>query len=261
VNIVYLKQDELRKQGLYTRPVDNLGSTEFTFTRFLVPYLSAYSGPAIFVDCDFVFDCDVAELLEQYDSRKAVQVVQHDYSPPKGVKMDGKAQLPYPRKNWSSMILWNTGHKDNRQVDPDFVNTATGQELHRFTWLRDSQIGNLSLEYNWLVGWYREGRDGYPKLLHYTEGGPWFKNYENCEYAEVWQKYRRFLEQDKKSPTVTPEMLTANPNIKQLVEDLVALRTDPHNLFHDLNMSDFVGRIDYIRKPTVMAILGWQFRR
>jgi len=255
VNIVYLKQKELRKQGRYTRPDDDLASTEFTFTRFLVPYLNNYDGPAIFVDCDFVFDCDVAELMEEYNPRKAVQVVQHNYTPPEGVKMDGKAQLPYPRKNWSSMILWNTGHKDNRKVDLDFVNTATGQELHRFTWLRDAQIGNLSPEYNWLVGWYREVRDGYPKLYHWTEGGPWFDNYQDCDYVAVWNRYKDLMQADKRPVSITPDMITANPTIKDLVEKLVLLRSDPHNLFHDHSVQDFINQIDYVRLPKIMAVL------
>jgi lipopolysaccharide biosynthesis glycosyltransferase len=188
---VPLKQSKLRNTGIYTREVDTLSSTEFTFTRFLVPYLAGYQGWAVFVDCDFVFVDDVKKLFDQADDRYAVMVVKHDYTPKEGIKMDGCKQLPYPRKNWSSMILWNCGHASNQQVTPDLVNSQTGQYLHRFQWLNDAEIGNLDPEWNWLAGWYREPQDGTPKAIHYTEGGPWFKEYRQCEYHEVWKQNLR----------------------------------------------------------------------
>jgi len=147
--VIPLKQDELREQKLYWRDVDPLSSTEFTFTRFLVPHLCDYKGWAIFVDCDFLFECNLEEIFAQADDRYAVMVVKHDYSPPEGNKMDGKRQMPYPRKNWSSMILWNCGHINNQKLTPELVNTETGQFLHRFTWLKDEMIGELSHHYNW----------------------------------------------------------------------------------------------------------------
>ncbi len=187
--VIPLKQKELRESGIYTRPVDPLSSTEFTFTRFLVPYLSDYKGWAVFVDCDFVFTDDVKNLFDQADDNYAVMVVQHDYTPKEGLKMDGCKQLPYPRKNWSSTILWNCGHPSNKQITPEVVNAQTGQYLHRFQWLQDKEIGNLKPEWNWLVGWYKEPQDGAPKALHYTEGGPWFKEYRRCDYHKVWKQY------------------------------------------------------------------------
>jgi lipopolysaccharide biosynthesis glycosyltransferase len=146
---------------------------------------------AVFADCDFVFVDDVKKLFDQADDRYAVMVVKHDYTPKEGIKMDGCKQLPYPRKNWSSMILWNCGHASNQQVTPDLVNSQTGQYLHRFQWLDDAEIGNLDPEWNWLAGWYQEPQDGTPKAIHYTEGGPWFKEYRQCEYHEVWKQNLR----------------------------------------------------------------------
>ena len=102
--------------------------------------------------------------------------------------MDGQIQLQYPRKNWSSMVLWNCGHPKNKTLTPELLNKETGKYLHRFSWLDDSEIGNLPPIYNWLVGWYKEPKDGVPKILHYTEGGPWFDNYRFCEYHELWKK-------------------------------------------------------------------------
>lgn len=255
VNIVYLKQDDLRAQGIYQRPVDDLGSTEFTFTRFLVPYLNNYEGWAIFVDCDFVFVEDVAELLALADRTKAVQVVQHDYTPPEGVKMDGKQQHPYPRKNWSSMILWNCAHKDNKKVTLDFANTATGQELHRFTWLRDKDIGNLAPEWNWLVGWYREVRDGYPKAIHYTLGGPWFDNYRDCEYADVWNRYRDSFEAGKFNQTIKISDLTLPAHYQDLLSQVLETQRDPTGRYYKHNIDDLVGRLNYIRKPVCFGLM------
>jgi lipopolysaccharide biosynthesis glycosyltransferase len=189
--VIPLKQKELRECGVYTRAVDPLSSTEFTFTRFLVPYLADYQGWAVFIDCDFVFVDDVKKLFEQADDKYAVMVVQHDYTPKETLKMDGCKQLPYPRKNWSSTILWNCAHPKNKGITPDIVNSQTGQYLHRFQWLEDSEIGSLKPEWNWLAGWYNEPQDGTPKAIHYTEGGPWFKEYRRCPYHKVWKQNLR----------------------------------------------------------------------
>ena len=189
--VIPLKQKELRESGIYTRAVDPLSSTEFTFTRFLVPYLSDYKGWAVFIDCDFVFIDDVKKLFDLVDDRYAVMVVKHDYKPKEGFKMDGCKQLPYPRKNWSSTILWNCGHPSNKQINTNIVNNQTGQFLHRFQWLDDSEIGSLPPDWNWLAGWYQEPKDGEPKAIHYTEGGPWFKEYRRCDYHKVWKQYLR----------------------------------------------------------------------
>lgn len=193
VDIQMLKQDILRERLLYARPRDTLASTEFTFTRFLVPRLTDYQGWAVFCDCDFVWLGDIKDLVAQADDRYAVMLVKHDYRPQNTVKMDGKKQEYYPRKNWSSMVLFNCGHPKNRWLTPFHINRATGQELHRFSWLDDSDIGSISPEWNWLVGWYHQPWDGVPKALHYTEGGPWFKNYADCEYSDVWLDYESQL--------------------------------------------------------------------
>lgn len=189
IEVIPLKQQRLRAEEKYWRDTDPLSSTEFTYTRFLVPHLTGYEGWAVFCDCDFVWTESVEELLKHADEQYAVIVVQHEHTPPEGTKMDGCKQASYPRKNWSSMILWNCGHPANAAVDLELVNTQSGQYLHRFNWLQESEIGNLSAEWNWLVGWNKELTDGSPKVYHWTEGGPWFKNYRNCEYAAVWWDY------------------------------------------------------------------------
>jgi lipopolysaccharide biosynthesis glycosyltransferase len=182
-----LVQKELRDAGWYTRPVDKLASTEFTFTRFLVPELCNFEGWALFIDCDMILTTDIAELFAQADDQYAVMCVQHDYKPKEGTKMDGQTQTVYPRKNWSSAMLINCGHPSNQQLDMDLVNSPeiNGAYLHRFSWLNDEEIGELDHTWNYLVGVYDDLEK--PKLIHYTEGGPWFENYRNCEFHQLWK--------------------------------------------------------------------------
>ena len=186
IDIKYLKLHELRQQGIYNRGEDTLGSTEFTFTRFLIPYLQDYKGWAIFCDCDFLWLTDIDKLFAQRDDKYVVMCVHHDYTPKEGTKMDGKQQSLYPRKNWSSMVLWNCGHPSNQVVIPSMVNKETGKFMHRFSWLKDEEIGSVSHEWNWLEGWYKEPIDGKPKAIHFTEGGPWFENCQDVDYADLW---------------------------------------------------------------------------
>jgi lipopolysaccharide biosynthesis glycosyltransferase len=190
-NVVPLKLTDLRYELTYTRPDDPLSSTEFTFSRFLVPFLNKYEGWAIFCDCDFLWLHDIDSLLNTVDDRYAVMVAKHDYNPKQKTKMDGKIQHQYPRKNWSSMVLWNCSHPSNKQVTPELVNTETGQYLHRFMWLQDDEIGEVPHIWNWLTDWYEEPKDGHPRALHYTAGGPWLKNYKDTAYADIWNRYHQ----------------------------------------------------------------------
>jgi len=185
--VIPLKQNELREQGLYWRDIDKLASTEFTFTRFLIPELAYYQGWALFMDCDMILTTDIKELFDQADDRYAVMCVQHDYTPREGVKMDGQQQTIYPRKNWSSVMLVNCAHPSNAVLHKELVNDPeiSGAYLHRFSWLKDDEIGELDHTWNYLVGVYND--IAVPKLIHYTEGGPWFENYRDCEFHDLWK--------------------------------------------------------------------------
>ena len=187
VEIIPLKQEELRAGRFYWRAKDPLASTEFTYTRFLVPHLTGYKGWALFVDSDFLFTADLAELFSLKDDRRAILCVKHDYRPPETSKMDGVVQTVYPRKNWSSLVLWNCGHPANRSLTPDVVNGQTGAFLHRFEWLEDSLIGEIPATWNWLEGWSPLPENGLPKGIHFTRGGPWFENWQNVQFADLWR--------------------------------------------------------------------------
>lgn len=186
VDIIPVRQKDLRDAGIYLRDHDELASTEFSLTRFLVPYMCNYSGWALFVDCDILLLEDLQQLFDLADDKYALMCVKHNYTPKQTTKMDGKKQHLYPRKNWSSVMLFNCGHPSNKKLSSGVVNSETPQYLHRMSWLHDDEIGDLPLAWNYLVGWYNEKDDVAPKLLHYTEGGPWFSEYKNCEYSEEW---------------------------------------------------------------------------
>jgi len=183
-----LIKKDLEEGNWYTRPIDKLASTEFTFTRFLVPALMDYKGWALFIDCDMLLQSDITELFKLADDQYAVMVVKHAFYPTHTVKMDGKKQSRYPRKNWSSVMLFNCSHPSNKILTKDLVNDETkdGAYFHRFSWLEDKEIGTLHHEWNYLVG-HHYLHDGPPKLIHYTEGGPWFKNYYMQHLSVEWR--------------------------------------------------------------------------
>jgi len=171
-------------KGLYTRERGPTESTEFSLTRFLVPYLSAYRGWSLFMDCDMLCLGDIAELAAQAGRQadKAVLVCKHDYVPSTARKFLDQVQTKYPRKNWSSLMLFNNARCG--ALTPDYVNSASGLDLHRFAWTDDASIGDLPLEWNWLVGEY--ARNPAAKMVHYTLGGPYFAQYRGCDYATEW---------------------------------------------------------------------------
>ena len=189
VAIIPLSLNNLKK--IFTRQRDPKQSNDFSFSRFLVPYLSDYEGYSIFMDSDMLLRVDINSIFNEIynQQNKAIYVVKHSYESKHTVKFLNSVQYSYPRKNWSSFILWNCSHPSNNRVDLNFVNTATGLELHRFTWLDDDEIGELDVNWNWLVGEY-EGTEDNVKNVHWTIGGPYFKKYENTNFNSEWLYYK-----------------------------------------------------------------------
>ena len=210
VSVIPLKRQQFIERKLYWREPDSRDSTEFTITRFMVPWLNGYEGKAIFCDCDFLFETDIKELVDQFDKTKAVQVVKHDYTPKEKTKFLGHEQHIYPKKNWSSMVMWNCGHESNRRVSLEVINSKEPSYLHQFKWLDDDEIGEISHEWNWLEGHYQEPQDGSPKAIHFTRGGPWFEGYENVQYADRWLSAQKRLE-EQNDTTITGECDQGHP--------------------------------------------------
>lgn len=172
---------------VFDRPMLPEQSTEFSFSRFLTPYLAGYAGWALFMDCDMLVRGDIAELFALADERYAVMVAQHDYVPRDQVKFLDHVQTRYAKKNWSSVMLMNAPRC--RALTPEFVQTASGLQLHQFKWLADdAEIGALPLEWNWLVGEYDHNPAA--RIAHFTRGGPWFADYAGSDYAEEWRAVR-----------------------------------------------------------------------
>ncbi len=191
-------------RAFYHRERDPKQSNEFTYTRFLTPWLCGYEGQALFIDCDMILRTDVYELFEISDQRHAITCVHHDYEPKDKVKYLGAAQYSYPRKNWSSVMLFNCAHPALRALDPFKVAHADPAYLHRFQFLNDAEIGEVGVEWNFLVGEYdldkwQEAHEGKEvKLVHWTVGGPYFNEYQDTDFADEWfalQKKTRHTEQ------------------------------------------------------------------
>jgi lipopolysaccharide biosynthesis glycosyltransferase len=180
---------------VFNRKRNPLQSTDFSFSRFLVPFLCDYEGWAIFIDGDMLVLDDIAELWALRDHNFAVQVVKHHHVPEEHTKFLNAVQTRYEKKNWSSVMLFNNARC--RALTPEYVNTATGLELHQFKWLdNDELIGALPKQWNLLVDFDEHIKQ--PSLVHYTSGGPYFNDYRDCGYAEEWfteQKNSLFVSQ------------------------------------------------------------------
>ena len=237
VNIIPLVQSSLRHMGLYRRSwkrdkenniIDTIDtkpfSTEFSFTRFLVPFLNLYQGLALYMDCDMLVRSDIMEVFDSvYRSNisTAMWCVKHHYIPEQKVKMDDRIQTQYSRKNWSSFVLWDCAHEAHRNLTIDDINTKPGLWLHNFRWLADlpfspmegpysaetkhisyhsELIGTIPEEWNWLDGHSPEQLP--PKNVHFTTGGPWYPKWnaqrvKDASYAAEWEQYNSLLEMDE----------------------------------------------------------------
>lgn len=197
--------ENLRNRGLWNRVMDprdgqlydfNSGahcSTEFAISRFMVPII-CQSGWALFVDCDVIFLSDPHELLGLADPSKAVMCVKHDHFGD-GTKMVNKKQQPYPRKNWSSVMLFNCNHMANQRLTIEDINRRPGRDLHAFYWLHDSEIGGLSPEWNWLVNVTEKPEN--PKIAHFTNGGPWLPEWPGAPHDELWERWANKTKHDE----------------------------------------------------------------
>jgi lipopolysaccharide biosynthesis glycosyltransferase len=169
------------------------GSNQFIYSRFLVPYLTGFSGHAIFIDGDMIVRGDIAELWNYRNQSHAdVQVVKHDYKTKMPVKYLGAKNEDYPRKNWSSVMIFNCNNFPTKKLTPEYIQKSTGAHLHRFEWTDDSRIGELPKEWNWLPDEYGENPDA--KLLHYTLGAPCFHEFADTPQGSEWHRERILTE-------------------------------------------------------------------
>ena len=190
ISINILKNNQLINSGIYWRKRDPKQSTDFSFTRFLVPYLMDFDGWAIFMDCDMLCQDDIAELWNQRNENYSLMCVKHKHKPKNKTKFLGEPQTSYPKKNWSSLMLINCSKCKNLTVE--YVNSASGLDLHRFNWLdNDNEIGEIKGTWNNLVQDSKKSNDN-ASLIHWTLGGPWFKEQRDYEdiLTDKWFKAR-----------------------------------------------------------------------
>lgn len=185
-SIIPLIRWELEEQGLYKRPFQN-ESTEFAFTRFLVPMLSMYQGCALFCDSDFMWRCDPQELVDYVDTDHAVYCVKHPPFLVPSMKMNTKLNLSYPKKYWSSLMWFN--NNKCKKLNYEYVNYAPASALHGMEWA--DSIGDLPAEFNAMVNYY-DVRN--PKAVHFTDGGPWHDIHDNLLYSNEWLKLYKNLQ-------------------------------------------------------------------
>ena len=259
VKIHHIKLDQLEADGIITREREPDASTEFTYTRFLVPYLMEYHGKAIFCDCDFVWTTDIKELYDQIKS-KSIYVVDHEkhgYKPKTSTKMDGKEQTFYPRKNWSSMMAFDCGSMDCQKLSTDYINQASPRELHRLNWCREQKIGYVSNTWNWLAGYYKETATHKPKAIHFTDGGPWFNDnnipgemeitsWADVDYGATWLQYRDEYNTSTKVPDKRRSEIVdiqAGPAYTKLFKDLQAILLDGYNIYDPPDLDVFINEI------------------
>ena len=188
-DVHFLKSQDIPE---FVREREPQQATDFTYTRFMIPFMNNYRGWSVFCDCDFLFQADIYDLVNSVDPTKAVSVVRHpQYVPNTPNKMDDIPQHSMHRKNWASLIVFNNAHPLNKALTPEYVNTVMpGKKLHQFAWLPQYEIGSLPLDWNTLDGYYHLDN---PRAIHYTDGGPWFEKYMTTMYsAEWWREYHDY---------------------------------------------------------------------
>jgi hypothetical protein len=156
--------------SLKALPITRRGLTEFTFSRFLVPYLCGYKGAALFLDADMVVTADIAELFAMANGVDSVQVNRNQ-----------------ARFEWPSAMLFNCEHCTT--LTTEYIEDPRNQ-LFDFAWAKS--IGEFSPEWNKCVGYAPSGLDA--KLYHFTKGIPvWRETRGNAEDAVYHDAYKHML--------------------------------------------------------------------
>jgi hypothetical protein len=162
-------------------------STRFAISRFLTPIL-CQQGYALFVDSDVVFLRDPRAMMFEALAHHAVSVVKHGEINGSPFKMVNQQQQAYPRKLWSSVMLFNCDHAANRRLSLRDVNERPGRDLHRFYWLHDDEIGSLNPIWNYLVDVHLQPKNA--GIAHMTLGGPWIDGWMGGSFDHEWKQIR-----------------------------------------------------------------------
>ncbi len=180
---------EKRNGGYYDPISQKPMSTEFSVSRFAIPYICNDADWALFMDCDMIMKADVWRVLDYANPAYAVQCTKHEHVVEEGqAKMDDQKQVAYSKKNWSSFCLWNLNHPANDRLTHEVLNETGKIDLHQFCWLEEDEIGSIPLSWNYLVGYSVKDYSEEVNNIHFTEGIPSMEGYENCEFSEEWDR-------------------------------------------------------------------------
>jgi hypothetical protein len=95
-------------------------------------------------------------------------------------------------------MLFNCAHPSTRKLVPELINRESGAYLHRMQWAADEEIGEIPVSWNWLEGWNDKPAAGTPNAVHFTNGGPWFKDWQDVDYGDEWRAVARDIDADFK---------------------------------------------------------------
>lgn len=135
------------------------GLTDFTFSRYLVPYLCGYQGWAVFMDADMMARGDIHDLMDHARDEYAVQVV----------------KVPQ-RFEWPALMLFNC--EKCTALTPELVMEGDPGE---FGW---GDVGELPAEFHHVVGYQEPNPDAH--IVHFTMGIPAFPEVRPCEFDREW---------------------------------------------------------------------------
>jgi lipopolysaccharide biosynthesis glycosyltransferase len=254
VNVQFLRLDDLMAGKIYTRKDDPESSGQYTYLRYYIPHIMGHKGLAVYCDPGCVWLTDVRELFKEFDDRAAVHVVKHNYKPLADKKLDDKPQSQYRKKAWSSVMLINSGHESNKKLTADLVNKSSAQFLHQFEWLQNNDIWSLNPSWNWIPGLYKEPADGQPNLIHFTEGGPWLKDYQKIEYGyfylQALQNYRASLQ----SPPLPGPYDNLPVDIQNFFDWILQWRVDPREQYYNLNLEKLINKMKTLDTKACVAV-------
>lgn len=255
LQVNFLKLNDLQEQKMIWTE-DNEATTETTLTRFLVPHLSQYQGWSLYVDPDYVFLGDVRELFQSMEARYACAVVKVPYKPKQDTKLNGQAQSVYPRKCWSSLILYNCSHGKCKTLTPEFINQSKPNFLHRFEWLTGPEISGFNLEWQVIPGHVDPSLDPSAiKAIHFTEGGPWHTSGRNIEYG--WY-YGEAFAQYKQSQVLQPppKLFDALPEpVTKIFHKIINYRHDPAGRYYkDSGYKEIIKELTMLDNKACVAV-------
>jgi lipopolysaccharide biosynthesis glycosyltransferase len=237
INFVFLDQQNLIDQGLCSDEANNC------ISRFFVPYLNQYQDLAVYVDSNILFIEDIAKLIENIDTSKAVHVVKHAYP-------------NNPRNQWTSLMVWNCKHTEHQNLNPEYIVSQNIKNLNNLSWIKDTKIGELAPIWNWIDGWYRELRDGYPSAINYINGTPDKINSQNYDYADRWyQCQQSFKNYKNHKEYIVPDNLTLPNHVKQYFTDLLRGKLDPYQLIHQHDVKSAIDYFNHISMPECLGLL------